>query len=69
MSGLLAGLTAGSLFTGVGGLDLAIEYHGARVAWQVERDPYRQAVLARHWPGTPRYGDVKELNPDDLEPG
>ena len=58
MNGLLAGLTAGSLFTGIGGLDLAVGYHGAQICWQA--DPYRQAVLARHWPRVPRYSDIKE---------
>jgi len=48
--------TAGSLFSGIGGLDLAVEAHGFEVAWQVENNPWCTAVLARHWPEVPRYG-------------
>jgi DNA (cytosine-5)-methyltransferase 1 len=59
---------AGSLFSGVGGLDLAVEAHGFEVAWQVEVDPYCTAVLERHWPATPRHGDIKALDPAVLEP-
>jgi DNA (cytosine-5)-methyltransferase 1 len=54
--------TAGSLFTGIGGLDLAVEAHGFEVAWQVENNLYCQAVLARHWPDVPRYGGVEEID-------
>jgi len=59
---------AGSLFSGVGGLDLAVAAHGFEVRWQVELDPWCTAVLEQHWPDVRRYGDVKELDPRDLEP-
>ena len=29
-----------------------------RVLWQCEADPWRRAVLRRHWPDTPCYEDV-----------
>lgn len=61
-------LTVGSLFSGIGGLDLGLERAGMTVRWQVENDPYCQRVLAKHWPDVPRYGDIKELDPHDLEP-
>ena len=61
-------LTFGSLFAGIGGMDLGLERAGWRCAWQVEFNPYCQEVLAAHWPDVPRYGDIKELNPDDLSP-
>jgi DNA (cytosine-5)-methyltransferase 1 len=54
--------TALSLFSGVGGLDAAVEAHGFTVVAQVENDPYCQAILERHWPGVPRYGDIKEID-------
>jgi DNA (cytosine-5)-methyltransferase 1 len=53
-------ITIGSLFSGIGGLELGIESAfaaagvPARVAWQVEQDEYCRAVLAKHWPGADR---------------
>src|SRR5690349_17077238 len=38
---------------------------GHEVAWQVERDAYRRAVLERWWPGLPRHTDARNL-PADL---
>jgi DNA (cytosine-5)-methyltransferase 1 len=65
---VLMTLTVGSLFSGIGGLDLGLERAGMAVRWQVENDAYCNRVLAKHWPDVARYGDIKELDPDDLEP-
>lgn len=61
-------LTAGSLFSGLGGIDLAIERAGFEVRWQVENDPDCNRVLAHHWPGVKRFGDVREVDCGKLEP-
>jgi DNA (cytosine-5)-methyltransferase 1 len=60
-------LTVGSLFSGVGGLDLGLERVGMKVLWQCEADPYARRVLAKHWPGTPCYHDVRDIHAEDVE--
>jgi DNA (cytosine-5)-methyltransferase 1 len=55
-------LTIGSLFSGIGGLELGLEWAGlGPVLWQVEKDPYCLKVLEKHWPGVRRYEDVKTI--------
>lgn len=56
--------TVGSLFSGIGGIDLGLERAGFRVLWQCESNPYARRVLAKHWPGIPCYPDVRTLGCD-----
>jgi len=55
-------LTVGSLFSGIGGLDLGLERAGMNVIWQSEIDPYACRVLSKHWPEVPNHGDIKAIN-------
>jgi DNA (cytosine-5)-methyltransferase 1 len=60
-------LTVGSLFSGIGGIDLGLELAGMKVRWQVEIDPWCQRVLEKHWPNVDRYEDVREVGAHNLE--
>jgi DNA (cytosine-5)-methyltransferase 1 len=60
-------LTFGSLFAGIGGIDLGLEWAGMVCKWQVEINPFCQKVLAKHWPDVQRYADVKECGRHNLE--
>ena len=59
-------LTVGSLFSGIGGLDLGLERAGMEVIWQSEIDPYACKVLAKHWPKVPNHGNIKDINWGDI---
>ena len=58
----------GSLFSGIGGLDLGLEWAGMICKWQVELDPYCLKVLNKHWPDIPKFKDVKNCGRHNLEP-
>lgn len=60
-------LTFGSLFSGIGGIDLGLERAGWTCKFQVEIDPFCRKVLEKHWPHVPKHGDIKELTGNELE--
>ena len=60
-------LHAVSLFTGIGGIDLAFERAGVPTIVQCEADKAARSVLARRFPHvTLQHHDVQELTADDL---
>jgi DNA (cytosine-5)-methyltransferase 1 len=60
-------LTVGSLFSGIGGLDLGLERAGMRVIWQSEIDPFCCKILKKHWPGVVNYGDIRNIEWQHVE--
>lgn len=60
-------MTYGSLFSGIGGIDLGFDRAGMRCLWQVENNKNRQRVLAKHWPNVRRHGDVETFPPTQAE--
>lgn len=52
----------GSLFTGIGGFNLAAEWMGWENVFQVEIDKFCQKVLAKNFPNVKRYGNIKEFD-------
>ena len=55
----------GSLFTGYGGLDLAV---GGDLAWYSEIEPAACQVLEHHFPGVPNLGDITKIDWAQVEP-
>lgn len=60
-------MKVGSLFSGVGGLDLGLERAGMTVIWQSEVDPYANRILTKHWSGIPNLGDITTIDWSTVE--
>lgn len=62
-------LRIGSLFSGYGGLDLAVEHNtGGRTVWFAELNEPVAGVFSHHWPKAPNLGDITTIRWSDVEP-
>jgi len=59
-------LTHLSLFSGIGGIDLAAEWAGFETVGQCEFADYPTKVLEKHWPDVPRWRDVRDVTAVDF---
>ena len=55
-------MTHGSVFSGIGGFDLAAQWAGFENIFQVEIDNFCQKVLARNFPQVKRYKDIRKFD-------
>jgi DNA (cytosine-5)-methyltransferase 1 len=59
-------MTGLSLFSGIGGLDVAFENVGGRVIAMCEKADFCRKVLRKHWPDVPIFEDVYNLTGDKV---
>lgn len=60
--------TSGSLFTGAGGLDLAVEeFFGAETLWRSDIKPAACSLIEHYWPST-NLGDITTIDWDTVPP-
>jgi DNA-cytosine methyltransferase len=55
-------MTHGSLFSGIGGFDLAAEWMGWENIFHCEWNPFGQKVLKHYWPNSISYNDIKKTD-------
>jgi len=55
-------MTHASLFSGIGGFDLAAEWSGFTNVFNCEWEEFPRKVLKHHFPKADQHGDIKEFN-------
>ncbi|WGQ09047.1 DNA (cytosine-5-)-methyltransferase [Pedobacter gandavensis] len=52
----------GSLFSGIGGFDIAATWLGWQNVFSCERNPFCQTILKHYWPNTHHYDDIFQFS-------
>lgn len=55
-------MTMGSLFSGIGGFELSAQWHGVKVIWQSEIEPWACEILKAHFPDAIQLGDIQNID-------
>ncbi|HAE65726.1 MAG TPA: DNA (cytosine-5-)-methyltransferase, partial [Sphingobacterium sp.] len=55
-------MTHGSLFSGIGGFDLAAQWMGWQNIFHCEINPFCQKILKYYWPNADSYTDIKQTD-------
>lgn len=55
-------MRCGHLFNGIGGFALAAHWMGWQNIWHSETDEYCNKIMARHFPESKQYGDIKQID-------
>lgn len=58
----------GSLFSGIGGIELGFKREDFETKWFIENNEYCRAILRKHWSEVPIYGDIRTVNFSSLTP-
>ena len=60
-------MTHGSLFSGIGGIDLGFEMAGIETTWTCELDDWANGLLQKRFPNAKHYRDVQKIGKDNLK--
>jgi site-specific DNA-cytosine methylase len=55
-----------SVFSGIGLHDYGLQQAGIEIAGQCEIDDFCDAVLEKHWPGLPRWRDIRDVTAESI---
>ena len=60
-------MTHGSLFSGIGGIDLGFEMAGIKTSWTCEIDEWCHKLLKERFPNAKHYKDIMGINKNSLQ--